>query len=263
MSRTRRCRGSRARAARSSRALYSSSSQRRCSVLSGSLSCTGSATRDRSFPTLLRSSPHRLTSPGGAGGAGRQLRRCGPGPGRSRGGGSATPPGPSTPAGAAGTWVGSPHRGTPDPSPLRGSPSTCLGVPGPPRLGRVLADAVGGLADAGLVIRGLGMGTAAGGWATGAGGCAGGWHPRGRSGWDRGVWDTTWGQDGGGTTGLGGGKGAVGGTGSTWPPPMGSGTVEPQSTLQGLQGTWGGHGGYRGPLLGWLMGRDRGERTKR
>lgn len=62
----------------SRRLLYSSSSQSRCSVLSGSFSCTGIDTLDRSLPMLLRRMFHRLTSAPGPLAAGRQRRRGGP-----------------------------------------------------------------------------------------------------------------------------------------------------------------------------------------
>ncbi|TNN88100.1 hypothetical protein EYF80_001681 [Liparis tanakae] len=45
----------------SSSSLYSSSSHSLCSVLSGSLSCTGMATLDRSLPMLFLRMFHRLT----------------------------------------------------------------------------------------------------------------------------------------------------------------------------------------------------------
>lgn len=49
------------RAALSRSSLYSSSSQSRCSVFSGSFSSTGMATLDRSFPMLFRRMLHTLT----------------------------------------------------------------------------------------------------------------------------------------------------------------------------------------------------------
>ena len=73
-----RSQGSLMRLAWSSRLLYSSSSHSRCRVLSGSLSCTGIDTFDRSLPMLLRSMFHRLTSAPGPLAAGRQRRRGGP-----------------------------------------------------------------------------------------------------------------------------------------------------------------------------------------
>lgn len=76
---TMRSQGSAMRLAWSRRLLYSSSSQSRCRVLSGSLSCTGIDTFDRSLPMLLRSMFHRLTSAPGPLAAGRQRRRGGPG----------------------------------------------------------------------------------------------------------------------------------------------------------------------------------------
>lgn len=75
---TMRSQGSLMRLAWSSRLLYSSSSHSRCRVLSGSLSCTGIDTFDRSLPMLLRSMFHRLTSAPGPLAAGRQRRRGGP-----------------------------------------------------------------------------------------------------------------------------------------------------------------------------------------
>lgn len=75
---TMRSQGSAMRLAWSRRLLYSSSSQSRCRVLSGSLSCTGIDTLDRSLPMLLRRMFHRLTSTPGPLAAGRQRRRGGP-----------------------------------------------------------------------------------------------------------------------------------------------------------------------------------------
>lgn len=63
-------------AALSSSSLYSSSSHSLCSVLSGSLSWTGMATLDRSFPMLFFSMFHRLMLLVLGLGEGRQDRRC-------------------------------------------------------------------------------------------------------------------------------------------------------------------------------------------
>lgn len=56
-----RSKGSSVLAALSSSSLYSSSSHSLCRVLSGSLSCTGIATLDRSLPMLFLRMFHRLT----------------------------------------------------------------------------------------------------------------------------------------------------------------------------------------------------------
>lgn len=63
------------RLAASSSWLYSSSSHSRCSVFSGSFSCTGMATLDRSFPMLFLRMFHRLTLLQGRGEGSAERRR--------------------------------------------------------------------------------------------------------------------------------------------------------------------------------------------